>query len=106
MRHKPYFKPQGGPGPLHMVCQRTIRLDEVDVLGIVWHGRYPSFLEDGREEMGRLFGLSYLDFKQAGVLLRRQKYVSASCPSPRDGSPSSMITVCFDWPDSIGICTR
>ena len=66
---KPYFKEQGGPPPLTVVCRRTVRLEEVDALGIVWHGRYAGYLEDGREEMGRRHGLSYLEFKEAGALL-------------------------------------
>jgi acyl-CoA thioester hydrolase len=66
---KPYFKNQGGPPPLKVVCERTVRLEEVDALGIVWHGRYAGYLEDGREEMGRRYGLTYLDFKEAGAIL-------------------------------------
>ncbi len=50
-------------------CRRQVRLEEVDVLGIVWHGRYAGYLEDGREELGRRYGLSYLDFRSAGVVL-------------------------------------
>lgn len=67
--HKPYFKDQGGPPPLSVRCRRRVRLEEVDVLGIVWHGRYAGYLEDGREELGRRYGLSYLDFREAGVVL-------------------------------------
>ena len=66
---KPYFKDQGGPPPLVVRCRRVVRLEEVDALGIVWHGRYPSYFEDGREELGRRFGLSYIEFKAAGVVL-------------------------------------
>jgi len=66
---KPYFKDQGGPAPLAVNCRRVVRLEEVDALGIVWHGRYPSYFEDGREELGRCFGLHYLDFSAAGVIL-------------------------------------
>ena len=69
MVFKPYFKDQDGPPPLTVTCERTVRLDEVDVLGIVWHGRYAGYLEDGREEMGRRFGLSYVEFKEAGAVL-------------------------------------
>ncbi|MDR2947157.1 MAG: acyl-CoA thioesterase [Candidatus Adiutrix sp.] len=67
--YKPYFKNQDGPPPLRVTCRRLARLEEVDALGIVWHGRYPSYLEDGREEMGRRFGLSYEEFKAAGAVL-------------------------------------
>jgi len=66
---KPYFKDQGGPPPLQVSCRRVVRLEEVDALGIVWHGRYPSYFEDGREELGRCFGLGYTAFKAAGAVL-------------------------------------
>jgi acyl-CoA thioester hydrolase len=66
---KPYFSDQGGPPPLAASCQRIVRLEEVDALGIVWHGRYPSYFEDGREELGRRFGLSYCEFQAAGVVM-------------------------------------
>lgn len=69
MVFKPYFKYQESPPPLIVSCQRKVRLDEVDVLGIVWHGRYAGYLEDGREEMGRRYGLSYVEFKEAGAVL-------------------------------------
>lgn len=69
MVFKPYFKSQDGPPPLTVTCQRAVRLEEVDVLGIVWHGRYAGYLEDGREEMGRRFGLSYIEFREAGAVL-------------------------------------
>lgn len=70
MVFKPYFKSQpGGPPPLSATCRRVVRLEEVDALGIVWHGRYAGYLEDGREEIGRLFGLSYLEFRAAGAVL-------------------------------------
>ena len=37
-----------------------IRFDEVDALGIVWHGNYVKYLEDGREAWGRKFGIPYM----------------------------------------------
>lgn len=38
-----------------------IRFSEVDSMGIVWHGNYAKFFEDGREAFGKAHGLSYLD---------------------------------------------
>lgn len=69
MVFKPYFKNQDTIPPLTVSCERVVRLEEVDALSIVWHGRYPSYLEDGREEMGRQFDFGYLAFKEAGTLL-------------------------------------
>lgn len=38
-----------------------IRFSEVDSMGIVWHGNYAKYFEDGREAFGKTLGLSYLD---------------------------------------------
>lgn len=38
-----------------------VRFSEVDALGIVWHGNYIKFFEDGREAFGKFYGLSYID---------------------------------------------
>jgi len=50
-----------------------VRFSEVDALGIVWHGHYLKFFEDGRESFGRQYGLGYLDvykFKFATPLVK------------------------------------
>lgn len=43
-----------------------VRFNETDPLGIVWHGHYITYFEDGREAFGRAHGLTYLDVKNAG----------------------------------------
>ncbi len=43
-----------------------IRFAETDPLGIVWHGNYIQYFEDGREAFGRAHGISYLDQKNKG----------------------------------------
>ena len=40
-----------------------VRFTECDPLGIVWHGNYIQYFEDGREAFGRHHGISYLDQK-------------------------------------------
>ncbi|PWK23848.1 acyl-CoA thioester hydrolase [Arcicella aurantiaca] len=45
-----------------------IRFNEVDSMSIVWHGNYVKYLEDGREDFGRKFGLSYIHIQKAGYL--------------------------------------
>jgi len=40
-----------------------VRFAEADPLGIVWHGNYIQYFEDGREAFGRHHGISYLDQK-------------------------------------------
>ncbi len=44
----------------------SVRFNEVDSLGIVWHGHYIKFFEDGREAFGKAYELGYLDVYKAG----------------------------------------
>lgn len=43
-----------------------VRFNETDPLGIVWHGYYITYFEDGREAFGRKHGISYLDVQKSG----------------------------------------
>lgn len=43
-----------------------IRFSETDAMGVVWHGNYLKFFEDGREAFGREFGLEYLTIFDKG----------------------------------------
>lgn len=45
-----------------------VRFNETDPLGIVWHGNYISYFEEGRESFGRKHGLSYLDVQTNGFV--------------------------------------
>jgi acyl-CoA thioester hydrolase len=53
-----------------------VRFNEADPLGVVWHGHYLRYFEDGREAFGKQFGLSYMDFYQHGLAV---PVVSAHC---------------------------
>ncbi|MGV0928306.1 acyl-CoA thioesterase [Empedobacter sp. ULE_I145] len=46
----------------------AVRFNETDPLGIVWHGNYITYFEDGREAFGRHFGISYLDIQKSGFV--------------------------------------
>lgn len=43
-----------------------VRFNEVDSMGIVWHGNYVKFFEDGREAFGKEHGIAYLDIYAKG----------------------------------------
>ena len=61
-----YFGSSAGmPGPLTVYIKRRVKFSEADVMGIVWHGRYPEYFEEGSAELGRRYGLSYKDFYEA-----------------------------------------
>jgi acyl-CoA thioester hydrolase len=38
-----------------------VRFNECDPLGIVWHGNYVNYFQEGREAFGKKFNLDYLD---------------------------------------------
>lgn len=46
-----------------------IRFSEVDSMHVVWHGDYVRYLEDGREDFGRHYGIGYLDISEAGYVV-------------------------------------
>jgi Predicted thioesterase len=43
-----------------------IRFNEVDSMGIVWHGNYTLYFEDARETFGKLYQLEYLYMYKMG----------------------------------------
>jgi acyl-CoA thioester hydrolase len=53
-----------------------VRFNEADPLGIVWHGHYIRYFEDGREAFGNKFGIGYLDFYKKGYVV---PVVSVQC---------------------------
>jgi acyl-CoA thioester hydrolase len=57
----------GAPPPLKASAIRTVRFQEVDLMGVVWHGRYPEYFEDGRCAVGEAYGLDYPDFYREGI---------------------------------------
>ena len=58
----------------------VVRFNEADPLGIVWHGHYIRYFEDGRESFGHTHGLRYLDFYREGVVV---PIVSIQCDYKR-----------------------
>jgi len=79
---KPFFKSiASAPAALSCRVERRVRFEEVDTLGIVWHGRYPSYLEDVREALGDRYGIGYLNFYENGVVAPiRQLYLDYHWP--------------------------
>jgi acyl-CoA thioester hydrolase len=46
-----------------------VKFTDVDPLGIVWHGNYVRYFEDGREEFGKRYECRYLDFYKIGYVV-------------------------------------
>ncbi len=66
--------------PLTANITTKIRFNEVDSLGIVWHGHYVQYLEDARETFGEKYGLGYLECYEKGFSL---PLVSVQCDYKR-----------------------
>ena len=46
-----------------------VKFSEADPLGIVWHGHFIRYFEDGREAVGETYGLKYLDFYRSNIVV-------------------------------------
>lgn len=62
MIRSPFKIYKNAPEPLTAEIESEVRFDEVDMMGIVWHGRYISYLEKARVAVGDKYGMGYMDF--------------------------------------------
>lgn len=75
-----------------------VRFNETDPLGIVWHGYYITYFEDGREAFGRHHGISYLDVDKHGFTTPIVKSVCEHKLSLRYGDVARIETTIVDSP--------
>ncbi|MCD4781864.1 MAG: acyl-CoA thioesterase [Candidatus Omnitrophica bacterium] len=55
------------PDPLTVRVKKRVSFSDVDIMGIVWHGRYTKYFEEGFAAIGREFSLSYKEFYESGL---------------------------------------
>lgn len=75
-----------------------VRFVETDPLGIVWHGNYIQYFEDGREAFGRIHGISYLDQKEFGFATPIVKSSTDHKFPLRYGDIATVKTIYMDSP--------
>lgn len=75
-----------------------VRFVETDPLGIVWHGNYIQYFEDGRESFGRKHGISYLDQKEHGYATPIVKSSTDHKRPLRYGDVATVKTIYVDSP--------
>jgi acyl-CoA thioester hydrolase len=75
-----------------------VRFNETDPLGIVWHGHYITYFEDGREAFGREHGISYLDVQSNGYTTPIVKSVCEHKLSLKYGDVVKIDTTIVDTP--------
>lgn len=100
---KPYFKTApDAPRPLRCQVRRTVRFEEVDPLGIVWHGCYPSYFEDARVALGDRYGVGYLDFHRENILTPI-KQMQVDYVLPLRFGDACTITAILHWTEAARI---
>jgi len=85
-------------GQLTVVHDIRVRFNECDPLGIVWHGHYIKYFEDGREAFGRHHGISYLDVMNSGFSTPIVKSVCEHKLSLKYGDVARIETTIVDTP--------
>jgi acyl-CoA thioester hydrolase len=75
-----------------------VRFNETDPLGIVWHGYYITYFEDGREAFGRQHGISYLDIFDSGFTTPIVKSICKHKLPLRYGDVARIETTIVDTP--------
>jgi acyl-CoA thioester hydrolase len=83
---------------ISFVSKIRVRFVETDPLGIVWHGIYIQYFEDGREAFGRHHGISYLDQKENGYTTPIVKSSSEHKLPLRYGDIATIKTIYVDSP--------
>jgi acyl-CoA thioester hydrolase len=56
------------PNQLTSRLEFPVRFSEVDLMQIVWHGNYIKYMEEGREDFGRKYGISYMQIRDQGYM--------------------------------------
>jgi len=63
-----YFSPrEDAPSPIIVEIKSRARFNECDVMGVVWFGNYMRYFEEGSTAIGRKCGMSFSDFREAGI---------------------------------------
>ena len=75
-----------------------IRFNEIDALGIVWHGHYIKYFEDAREAFCKEHNISYLDQKNNGFASPIIKLICEHKLPLRYGDFATIETTYIDSP--------
>lgn len=81
---------------ISFISKVRVRFVETDPLGIVWHGNYIQYFEDGREAFGRHHNIAYLDQKEFGFATPIVKSSSEHKLPLRYGDVATIKTIYVD----------
>lgn len=69
-----------------------IRYSDTDAMGVVWHGNYLRYFEDGRESFGKKYGMEYLNVYRSGYFTPIVKSEINHKSSIKYGEEAKVIT--------------
>jgi len=75
-----------------------VKFNQTDALGIVWHGNYIDYFEDGREAFGRHYGISYKHVQDHGFATPIVKTQSEHKKPLRYADDAYIVTTFIDSP--------
>lgn len=75
-----------------------VKFNQTDALGIVWHGNYIDYFEDGREAFGRYYGISYKHVQDHGFATPIVKTQSEHKKPLRYADDAYIVTTFVDSP--------
>lgn len=99
MNHILPFKKETNPPPVQTDTARTVRFDEIDAMGVVWHGKYASYFDDARKKMGDTYGFSYSNFMQKKIKVP-VKHFFADYITPLKFDDRILIRATLYWCDA------
>lgn len=82
-----------------MTVPCSIRFEEVDPLGIVWHGRYASLFDDARVALGNAYGFGYIDLLNHSVLMPIRK-LHVEYLHPLSYPETAWVEVLLHWTEA------
>ena len=88
------------PQPLCSETTRRVRFEEVDSIRMVWHGRYPSYFEDGRISFGDKYGLNYQSFIEHKIMAPIVQ-MHFDFKSPLRFDETMRIVTCLHWNEAM-----
>ncbi|MBU0673136.1 MAG: acyl-CoA thioesterase [Proteobacteria bacterium] len=89
------------PEPLTVTAVRRVRFEEVDMLRIVWHGHYVSYLDDGRVAFGDRFPTVSYDRLRREMVAAPIVQLHLDYHSPLVFDEEMHIETTLHWADSL-----
>lgn len=93
---------EGDKAQLSATARIEVRFNDCDPMGVVWHGNYIKYFEEGREAFGKKYNFDYLEFFRKGVLTPIV-HVDANYRKPLRYKDVALVETTFHFTDAAKI---